>query len=405
MTGIRKNLKENDGLWFGLTIGLMIVEYGRPMDIMPVLNYVRPGMVLGILLAVSLLGGSRLTRSLVKQTGVITAFVLLLFLYTPFAVNNRYAFNQAWSMTLYLPAVFSIVAYVRNVQRLRTFLNVWLLIGIYVALRGTLEKGSGGSSFLHDENDFSLFMNMMIPFMVFRAYEVKGIGEKCLFLIGGAICVLGVVVSFSRGGFIGLLAVLFIIWLFSPRKVLSLGIVAMLTLVIIFSADQKYWQEMTTIEDITESTSQERLNSWKAAWEMFKDNPLGVGGGNFPVRFPEYQPEDMPRGMWGRVAHSLWFTLISELGIPGTIIYFLLLFNNFRDIFWIKKFRKNGDEDMRLAYFLSLAFIGSFAGFFVSGIFLSILYYPHYFYLTAMIVVTRRLAAKKKEHVQKECGI
>jgi hypothetical protein len=50
-----------------------------------------------------------------------------------------------------------------------------------------------------------------------------------------------------------------------------------------------------------------------------------------------------------------------------------------------------GSDDYRFAYFLSLAFMASLAGFFASGTFLSVLYYPHYWYLTAMIAATRKV--------------
>ena len=90
---------------------------------------------------------------------------------------------------------------------------------------------------------------------------------------------------------------------------------------------------------------------------------------------------------------SLWFTLLAELGIPGVMLYLSLLAANVRDIRYLRDLKKRpGDEDVhRLAYFLSLAFIASLAGYFAAGTFLSVLYYPHYWYLTAMLVATRKI--------------
>ena len=125
---------------------------------------------------------------------------------------------------------------------------------------------------------------------------------------------------------------------------------------------------------------------------MFIDNPLGVGGNNFQVRFPEYQSKIFKRGMWGRVAHSLWFTLISELGIFGILIFFMLLYYNVRDIIFLKNFRLDNREDLKYLNVLSLATFASFAGYFASGTFLSVLYYPHYWYLTAILVASVKIA-------------
>lgn len=102
--------------------------------------------------------------------------------------------------------------------------------------------------------------------------------------------------------------------------------------------------------------------------------------------------------MWGRVAHSVWFTLIPETGIVGILIFFLLLRYNIKDIFLIKRLSAlHSDPDDRHLYHVSLAMTASLAGFFASATFLSVLYYPHYWYMTAIIVAAARFAKKKKE--------
>ena len=148
---------------------------------------------------------------------------------------------------------------------------------------------------------------------------------------------------------------------------------------------------MSTITDLGESTATARIESWKAAWDIFIDHPLGVGGNNFQVWFNKYQTEYFKRGMWGRVAHSLWFTLIPELGIVGIYIYFALLYQNIKDIFYLKNINNSDDYDIKYINYLSLAFLASLAGYFASGTFLSVLYYSHYWYLTAIVIATRNI--------------
>ncbi|MFZ3138430.1 MAG: O-antigen ligase family protein [Thermodesulfovibrionales bacterium] len=380
---------------FILTILYLVIEYGRPMDIIPGLGSIRPAMILSILLVVTWIINGNISKAKSKQTTMMVIFILLLSLYIPFARNNYFAFKQTLGVLLYMPFFVSAIMYINSFKRLRTFINVWILLMIYLSVMGILNKGIGGSNFLQDENDFSLLMNMMFPFVFFLFMYEKSIKKKLVYLTVSILAIVSIVISFSRGGFVTLLAVLLIIWLFSPKKILSLIIIGILAVAVNYSADQKYWASISTIEKTEEGTAKERLDSWKAAWDMFKDNPLGVGGGNFPVRFPDYQPESMKRGMWGRAAHSIWFTLISELGIPGILVYSFLLFYNLRDINWLRKFKENQDADIRYAYYLSLAFIASFTGYFTSGTFLSVLYYPHYFYLTAIIVSIKKMSDSK----------
>lgn len=395
----RINIKTNianDSFWFFLIVVFLIIEYGRPMDIIPGWGSLRPAMIVSILLILSWFITGKIAQARSRQTLMMVLFILLLAAFIPFARNNRFAYNQTITMLLYMPFFLSAIIYINSFERLKKFFNIWMLLMIYLSIKGIIGKGIGGSSFLSDENDFSLLMNMMLPFGYFLFMYEKEFKKKMLYLASSLLAVISVVASSSRGGFVGLLSVIIVIWLFSPKKILSLLLAGLLATAIYYSADQKYWAEMSTITNTEDSTAKQRMDSWTAGWDMFKDNPFGVGGGNFIVRFPEYQPETMTRGMWGRAAHSLWFTLLPELGIFGILIYGLLLFYNLRDINWLRKFKKYPNNDIRYAYYLSLSFIASFAGYFASGTFLSVLYYPHYFYITAMIIVTRKLVAQKK---------
>lgn len=394
----KNNIKTNtvDSFGFFLLIIFLFIEYGRPMDIVSGLESLRPGMIVSILLMLSWILRGNIAQAKSWQTLMVILFILLLAVYIPFAVNNFFAYELTKRILLYMPFFLSAIIYINSFKRLKQFFYIWVLLMIYMSLKGLLGKGIAGSSFLADENDFSLLMNMMLPFSFFLFMYEKLFIKKMFYLTAFILAILSIVASSSRGGFVGLLAVLAVIWLFSPKKILSLVFIGILAGAVYYSTDQKYWDEMSTIQDTEGGTAKERFDSWKAAWDMFKDNPLGVGGGNFLVRFPEYQPEGMQRNMWGREAHSLWFTLLSELGAIGALIYGFLLIFNLRDIFWLKGLKNKPDDNFRYAYFLSLAFLGSFAGYFASGTFLSVLYYPHYFYITAMIVVTIKRIEQEK---------
>lgn len=398
----RINIKTNtdDSLWFFLLMIFLFIEYGRPMDIIPGLESLRPGMIVSILLMLSWILRGNVAQAKSRQTLMVVLFIFLLSVYIPFAVNNFLAYEQTKRILLFMPFFLSAIIYINSFKRLKQFLYMWILLMVYISIKGLLGKGVAGSGFLADENDFSLLMNMMLPFSFFLFMYEKSFIKKMLYLTALILAISSIVASFSRGGFVGLLAVLAVIWLFSPKKILSLLFIGLLATVTYYYADQKYWSEMSTVTNTEESTAKQRIDSWTAAWNMFKDNPLGVGGGNFMARFPEYQPEGMSRNMWGREAHSLFFTLLSELGIAGVLIYSLLLFYNLRDINWLRKLKEYPDDDIRYVYYLSLAFIASFAGYFVSGAFLSVLYYPHYFYFTAIIVLTKRLSESKLKIIQ-----
>ena len=100
-------------------------------------------------------------------------------------------------------------------------------------------------------------------------------------------------------------------------------------------APEKYWEEMessTSDQTLTVGTGAERLYTWGIGWEMFLGNPiLGVGQGNFPWNFENYQGGDRfnTRSLAGRAAHSMYFTLLPELGTVGTGLFILMVLSNY----------------------------------------------------------------------------
>lgn len=323
---------------------------------------------------------------------MIWAFIIWLAVLIPFATNTHLAYNTTTKMLVYMPFIISTIVLVNDVERLRKIVTLYIILMIYISLYSITHGGIGSGNYFMDENDVSLFINMWVPFCYFLfVYETRWI-RKAFYLIGLMIGLVAVIATFSRGGFVGLLCVGFVIWLFSPRKMLSVIAICCIAAVLYFTSSEEYKREMSTVTDTQDDTASSRLKSWATGWDMFVDNPLGVGGGNFAINFNKYQEDRFKRGMWGRVAHSLWFTLIPELGLIGIFVYLRLLYLNIRNIFYIKQIKWGSDEDHQYMYALSLAFIASLAGFFSSATFISVLYYPHYWYMTALIVVATIIA-------------
>lgn len=376
--------------WFFFTLFYLVIDYGRPQDVLHI-GFLKPGMIAILILTGFLIFSGRLKDANSKQTRMIWLFIILLGAYIPFAMNNYFAYKATENMLLYMPFILSTIVCVNSIERLKKIIFVLVLLMIYISGYGLLHGGKGSGNYFQDENDLSLYINMWLPFCFFLFSVEKEKIKKIIYGIGLITGVASVVVSFSRGGFVGLVCTAIIIWLFSAKKLRSLIIIGLLSIIMYVYAGEAYWQEMSTSTDTTEGTATARIESWKSGWKMFLDNPLGVGGNNFQVRFPEYQSDYFQRGMWGRVAHSLWFTLIPELGIFGIIIYFLLLYYNIKDIIFLRRINDNNNADFKYLQALSAAFIASMAGYFASGTFLSVLYYPHYWYLTGIITAVVKI--------------
>lgn len=398
-----KDYSASEG-WFKFIIIFLIVEYGRPQDILPI-GFLKPGFITITILSLYLLSTKGVGWSNSQQTKIIWYMVILISLYIPFAVNTYFAYHAFYNMISYMPFILSVAYCVNSNRRFRVLLNVLIALMIYVSGYSLTHGGMGSGNYFQDENDVSLYINMWLPFCFFLFMYEKNKKMKFFYLLGLIIGLAAIVVSFSRGGFVGLLCIMFVIWYFSSKKILTLFLIVLLGGATYLVSGDAYKKEMSTVTDTKESTADARIKMWESGWDMFLDNPFGVGGGNFPIRFPEYQGDRFDRGMWGRAAHSLWFTLFPELGIVGAFLFFRLIYVNVKDVFSVRKILSKYDNhasnlNYEKGFYKALvpAYLASFAGYFASGTFLSVLYYPHFWYMSALVVPFVLLSKASVDH-------
>jgi len=138
---------------------------------------------------------------------------------------------------------------------------------------------------------------------------------------------------------------------------------------------------------------------WKHAWKMFLGNPvIGVGQDNFPVRFEEYEDADRLYGVtraW-RAAHSLYFTVLPELGLVGACIFLTILYYIRKDLVAIRRSAprlKAAHNVVPAILPYAYALGASLWGFLVSSIFISTLYYPNFWVTMGLVVALRRISS------------
>jgi O-antigen ligase len=142
----------------------------------------------------------------------------------------------------------------------------------------------------------------------------------------------------SRGGFLGFLWLLLVLFVRSRRK-LTFAVVSSILLIVAWFCAPPYWRErMLTIRNYqTDESAMGRVYLWHAAQGMVKHNPLtGIGIGNF---------EDFARDYGARtdqVAHNTFFHIMGEQGLLGLSAYFLYLATIWRaSMRWAREGGKN----------------------------------------------------------------
>ncbi len=393
------------GLPFYLVLVYLGLEFARPQESIPGLGAIHlPGVVI-TLLAIALVMSGRLQLA-DKQTKLFICLLALMTFHVPIAMNNYKAFETTRIMLITFVAYLGIITFADSFERYKRVINIWIGIHVYLAIAGIIKGGRGIGGFLGDENDFCLVLNMIIPFTFFMALAETSKFKKSVYMGLTALFVFTIMLTFSRGGFVGLVAVGIYCLFRTPKKAVSAVVVALLVAFMYQYAPDRYGQRIKSIqEEGTESgTGEDRVYMWKIGWNMFLDNPIvGVGPGNFPVQFRKYEiASGFEEGLHGRsrtwrAAHSLYLTLLPELGIIGTMIFAGMLYSIYKDLRFMRKLGlreySGGDHDgINKIVSLSLAMAGSLIGFLVSGAFISVLYYPSFWVLMGFVVALKKVS-------------
>jgi O-antigen ligase len=377
----------------------LVLEYVRP----PLLANLKLQMVIVVVMPLFWLAARNRPWS-----GILTAQVIFFVICAqaiPFAWNNFAAYFTTRIMFGHLVIAVGLSWLLATRSTFRHITWVWIAIMGYVAVYGITHGGRGPGAMLGDENDLALGLATALPFAFYGFERFTGAARWCSAALGG-LMVVGIVLSFSRGGFVALVAVTVYCWLASRHKVRSLVALVLFAGLIVVAAPeegrtgQSYVDRLMTMFKTNEGTAQGRRFLWTVARNMWKAHPLlGVGGGNFQFLVGQHQPgpgsefdtpEYLERDWSGTVTHSVYFQVLAEHGSAGAaalgyiaLAHFLTLRRLRRDV----ASHAGVPPDVRRdADLYAGALGGAVVGYAAAGAFLSVAYYPYFWYFTAMTV-------------------
>lgn len=395
-----------DGKWpYVLLCAHMIFLYVRPQEIITPIRPLKLAGILGLLLLLWVIANFK------KWSFSNRYMTMLLLLIVSFGISSIGAVNVIgyrrtilWA-TAYLPVVLGIIYLVCTEDRYKHFMTLWCVIHFLFALIVFKNGGWGPGDFIYDENDAALGLGIGLPYL-FYISRWRGITKKRrrLFLMGAGLVLCAIIFTQSRGGLLGLVALLGIMWLYSKYKiriVLTLVILSTVGGGVVYSLlPEGYFEDVQSgLTDSEDSTRVERLRSWEIAWIMYQNNFLfGVGPGNFPWYVGEYQKmtswwEDGLTSLEGRQVHSMYFEMLADLGTVGMLLYFSLVIGVTRKAHQYQRQIMMQPECPDTLYNLALvcrAIVVAAFCWFISGAFISVSYYPHIPIWLAIAIITFR---------------
>ncbi len=377
----------------------------------PVFDYGRPPNPMGIPMVISIVLALAWIASPAKKANAqIVCFLLLIAALTIGslgAVNHGSAYFAVLSMAIILLCICSpLIHFVDSLRKVKIFVNLLIAVFLYVGLWAVMSGGNGpaGSGGGQDENYTSAMMCMAIPLAYFSLPLTKSRVVKLCYVVALGVFVAAVVVSSSRGGFLGLIGAALFCALYSPRKKRAFAGLLVGAALALAVAGPSYWEEMETITDTKESTADMRLELWTIAARMFAHNPLfGVGPGNFRWNAGTYQSAEQVE-KFGReltysvLVHSTYFEILSEWGLVGTILFATILIRTFGNLRRLRSAAARHSEppssvpasawpersNAQQVRFYSLALSGCLVGYLIPAAFVSFTYFSHFWVIAAL---------------------
>lgn len=318
----------------------------RFQEVIPILGTIRLPLVITLLTVVITISKFRAGYS--KQLGLILFFLAVeacrnlvgKLIVDDFVRNDQWAFQCWYNIVFFVLAVVApLGAMCGTYNGLKTLSKVWLFVGLYLGLFSLTHGGKGPGGIVGDENDLAYAILVFFPLGMFLLSEkmgVKPVSRIITFLIV-LVSLGGIIASFSRGGFLGLLVVSLGFFVYSRRKVMLAVLGIIFTLALIPAISNEYINEMRSITKVNEGTAATRLHFWDVGLRVFKDprNTLtGVGMGNLKYRLADYETSADTRdgpSIGGRAVHSVYVDILGDLGIWGVLVIGTLIG---RSILW-----------------------------------------------------------------------
>jgi putative inorganic carbon (HCO3(-)) transporter len=379
-----------------------IILYARPAEFYPSQLTVSIALIVGVVtLAVFVPSQLSLEGSLTarpREVNLVLLFCLAGLLSIPLAIDPAQAWHE-FSDTFIRCIVIFIVAVnvVRTERRLDGLLLLALATGIWLSLgaindyrlglmsvEGYRAGGRGGGIF-GNSNDMALFLVTIVPIAIALLLRSRSRARKLIFGGCAVLMVSAIVLTYSRGGFIGLLVALtFFAWKAGQRRRLEIVVVGFLIVAAFLALVPGYSLRLASIL----VPSLDPLGSSEArSGELFRSLYVALRHPIFGIGMGNYAPEMSYRGL---VTHNSYTQVAAEMGMAALVCYSMFIVTPLKKLGQIARetFRAKANSHF---YYLAVGLQASLVGYMVCSFFASVAYLWYVYYLVGYAVCLRRL--------------
>ncbi len=307
---------------------------------------------------------------------VLPAFALWLLL------SYLLAFDQSAAKQIMIDYSKILLMMAASILIVRQVWHIWLLslvsvlslcyiayeVNFMYALQnymGIYHNGYGGL----DNNGAGLMLAMGVPFCLF-IWDSHRSAWRWFFAAMIPVLLHAILMTYSRGAMVALLAIAPVMYLRSRRKAMMMVAFIGVAIVIPILAGAQIRERFFSVQKYGEDKSaQSRFSSWRAGIGIAKDFPMfGIGPRNSPLVIVRYGADTE-----GRVIHSQYVQIAADNGFVGVALYIGLLGCSLWNLRHVRRATRStqSDGDRRI-YGLACAIEGSLLVFATGALFLSL---------------------------------
>ncbi len=301
------------------------------------------------------------------------------------SVKTKEDFNKIYTMLVFsatLVALYGLYQYVVGVEIEAAWLDVENNPGIKTRVY----------SVFYNPNILAEYLIFTIPLSVSLLWHSKKLHKKIIFLGTTGITILALVLTLSRGGWLGFaFSALIFILLVERRLLLSI-----IPIVVggVFFLPETILNRILSIGNLGDSSNAYRIKIWDITMDIIRDHWVaGVGFGHLPYK---QTFETYIRTMPIFHAHNTYLETAAELGIPGLVAFLLFLFVLFK--YGIIKLIKNDDKYIQV---MAAGVISALGGVLLHGAVESVLYLPKiiltFWIFVSFILTLVRISDQEKD--------
>jgi len=381
---------------FGL-LAYTCISFTRPGLHFPFLASIRFEMLVAIILLVILFMSSDRRKLLSINRDPISKnlfiFIVVVVLSMVVSIDFQTAFSRCWEFLKIYVFWLLIIALVRTDKELNLFLWTFAILIVWIGYEPVynyinqvgMVRDRGDMTYAVSETGrgaghvaLGIYLCQGISFLWYLTVSMKTEKMKIIGVSMIVFCIIAILISGSRGALVGLAVTLMFISCFSKRRFIYFTIGGVIFFIALFSMDEGYIKQMSTILDFgaSDTSASSRIDGFRHGIEMMIKRPvLGVGPGCYPVARRLWFG-------WGLWSHNIYGQLAGDLGLAGIVTWSIFIFT------YMKKSmiaRQELDPNSWF-YQVSTAVLVSNAVCLALGFFAHMLY-GYFWYMSAAIVL------------------